>query len=226
MNIIFIPGLLSTSLIWGETNAIRHNWDCYDAAITGFDRIEKLSESIIQNFPTGDIALIGISMGGYIAMDVALNTADRIKKLVLINTTPNSVNKITIPDREKAIKFAEIGDMASILKMSQGACYYQPKQEWILLEKKMADETGCSAYIKQQQAIIHRKNYSPLLKNILCETLIISGKEDKIAPYQDSIFMFEDIKKSNLILLSECGHLSTLEKGDIVAKEIINFLSM
>src|SRR6185437_4030301 len=123
MNIIFIPGLLSTNLIWGETNSIRQHWDCYDAAITDFNRIEKLSESIIQNLPTGNITLIGISMGGYIAMDVVLNAADRIKKLVLINTTSNSVNKITIPDREKSIKFAEMGDMASILKMAKGACY-------------------------------------------------------------------------------------------------------
>lgn len=54
----------------------------------------------------------------------------------------------------------------------------------------MALEVGAEAYVKQQRAIMNRKNYSTSLKNITTETLIISGKQDQIIPYQDSLILF------------------------------------
>ena len=88
----------------------------------------------------------------------------------------------------------------------------------------MALEVGAEAYVKQQRAIINRKNYLASLKNISADTLVISGKQDQIIPYQDSIFLSENIPNANLILLEECGHLSTIEKAGIVEDYVADFL--
>jgi len=93
-----------------------------------------------------------------------------------------------------------------------------------MLEKEMATQIGSDAYIKQQLSIINRPNYSDLIKNIQAKTLIISGKNDQVIPYSDSIFMFEQIPESSLILLNECGHLSTLEKESFVFNVVNEFL--
>ena len=224
MKIIFIPGLLCTPHVWGELNAVREKYLCHDADVSSFDSIEKMADAIIHHITDEDIALIGFSMGGYVAIEVALKMKNKINKLVLINTTANSVNPATISDRQKAIKFAQRGMMSEILKLSNGISYYKSQKEWLLLEEKMANEVGTESYIRQQNAIIHRNNYMNLIQNICTETLIISGKNDQVISYKDSICMFENISNSNLILLDKCGHLSTLEKSKMVANSIATFL--
>ncbi|HSW93319.1 MAG TPA: alpha/beta hydrolase [Gammaproteobacteria bacterium] len=224
MKVFFIPGLLCTSHVWGMVNNIRNQYDCHDANVTSFDAIEKMSDTLINSMPSRDTVIIGISMGGYVAIDAALKLGEKLKKLILINTTPNAVNQATIPERRKAMRLAEQGAFKEIVAMSKGVCYYNPKKEWMLLEEKMAYDIGQQAYLNQQKAIINRKNYSDLIKNIVADTLIISGKNDKVTPFQDSFFMAEQINNSNLILLNKCGHLSTLEKGNVVEDCIKIFL--
>lgn len=224
MEVVFIPGLICTNQIWGKLNNIRNLYKCHDADVTQFDTIGKMSANIIKHLPKDDVIVIGISMGGYVAIDLALKIENKIKKLILINTTYNSVNLDTIPDRMKGIELAKNGMLDNIIEMYRGCCYFKPKEEWIMLEKKMAKQLGSDTYIKQQHAIINRPNYSELIKQIQVETLIISAKNDRITPYHDSIYMFEQIPQSNLVVLNECGHLSTLEKGNFVLNTINGFL--
>src|SRR6185437_5078884 len=99
MKIILIPGLVCTQQIWGKLNNIHNQHECYDADTTQHDSIEKTSNHLIQQLPEDEIAIIGISMGGYITLDMALKIGKKLKKLILINTTANSVNPATIPDR-------------------------------------------------------------------------------------------------------------------------------
>jgi pimeloyl-ACP methyl ester carboxylesterase len=224
MKLIFIPGLLCTNHVWGQINNIRHKYICQDADVVNFDSIEKMSDALISCIHSDDVAIIGISMGGYVAIDAALKLGNRLKKLILINTTANSVNQATIPDREKAIQLAKKGAIRDIVNMSKGICYFKPKDEWLLLEESMANEIGSESYIRQQYAIMNRKNYTNLIKNIETDALVISGKNDKVIPFKDSIYMAEHIKNSNLVLLNECGHLSTIEKSHVVADCVQKFL--
>ena len=226
MKVFFIPGLLCTNQIWGPVNNIRAKYECHDADLINFDSIEKISDALINSMPSDEVAIIGISMGGYVAIDAALKLGDKLKKLILINTTSKAVNQATIQERKKAIQMAENGAFKEIVAMSNGICYYKPKEEWLLLEEKMASEVGPEAYIRQQQAIINRKNYSSLIKKISADTLIITGKNDQVIPFQDSFTMAEEINNSSLILLNACGHLSTLEKGNVVLDCIQKFLEI
>lgn len=226
MEIVFIPGLICTNKVWGKLNSIRHHYKCHDADITSFDSIEKTSAHIISQLPENELTVIGISMGGYIAIDMALKADSKIKKLILINTTCNSVNLETVNDRMKGIELAKSGMLDNIVEMYKGFCYFKPQEEWITLEKEMAKQIGPDAYIKQQLSIINRPNYSELIQNIKAKTLIISGKNDQITPYRDSIYMFEQITQSSLVLLDECGHLATLEKGKSVLNAINDFLEV
>ncbi len=224
MEVFFVPGLLCTNNAWGPVNNIRNQYVCHDADVVNFDTIEKMSNALINSMPADDITIIGISMGGYVAIDAALKLGRKLKKLILINTTPNAVNQATMPEREKAMQLAKQGALNKIIEMSKGICYHKPKKRWLLLEERMAKEVGAESYLRQQKAIINRKNYSSLIKNITAETLIITGRNDKVISFKDSLFMTEHIINSSLILLNECGHLSTLEKGSVLVDCIRNFL--
>lgn len=226
MNLVLIPGLLCTQEVWGQINTLRNEYKCVDADVISFNSINAMSNAVIENLPIGNIAIIGISMGGYVAIDTAIKLGSKIKKLILINTTSNPVDASTIQEREKAIKMANNGMLKTVMTMSEGMCYFKPKAEWLSLERKMALDIGASVYIKQQRAIIDRENHSRSIRNITADTLIIAGREDKITPLKDSIHMSKQIKRSCLVILEECGHLSTLEKGSEVLDAIKNFLEV
>lgn len=224
MIVIFIPGLLCTDKIWGQMNAIRDQYICHDADVISFSSIEEMAENIDKHTSADDVAIIGISMGGYVAIDAAIKMGSRVKKLVLIGTTANSVNEDTIPDREKCIELAKVGKLKEITNISRGICFFSPREEWLTLEEVMANEVGCDAYIRQQRAIMSRKNYSDALKNIKADTLVIAGKNDAVIPCEHAVFMSKLIPNSKLILIDDCGHLPTIEKGSMLADLVPRFL--
>ena len=224
MKVIFIPGLLCTSEVWGLTNELRKKYDCYDADISNNDTIEGIADAIIEQFGNNNLALIGISMGGYIAIDVALKLKNKVKYLILICTTAKEVNKDTIADRNRAIELAKHNKLDEILKMSDGMCFSSQKKEYKEIEKRMAEEIGCKAYISQQRAIMSRNDYTKSIGSLECKTLVISSKDDRVLSYKDSIEIFEKIEKANILIFHKGGHLPTIEESKTTYYYIDKFL--
>ena len=92
MHLIFIPGLTGFPHVWGDLNNLRNKYPCHDASVISHDSIAQMADSILQNAPQEDYAIIGISMGGYVAIDIACKNPANLKKLILLNTSANSVN--------------------------------------------------------------------------------------------------------------------------------------
>lgn len=225
MKIIFIPGLLCTNEVWGECRNLSNVYDVEYILLDSIISIEDFSNQLINNLSEHkEVAVIGISLGGYIAIELAIKRPSWLKKLVLINTTANSVDSNSLQLRLSAIADAENNKFEKVINMAKGMCFYKPKKNWLELERKMAYEIGAKNYIKQQKAIISRKNNQNRLQFIHTNTLIISGKDDQIIPYTDSLKMFETIPEAQIKIFSKCGHLSTIEKSKEVYSEISCFI--
>ena len=80
----------------------------------------------------------------------------------------------------------------------------------------MAQETGAEAFIRQQKAIMTRLDARPFLASIACPTLVLVGDGDALTPPSLSREIAAGIKDANLVVVPECGHLSTLERPDAV----------
>ena len=76
----------------------------------------------------------------------------------------------------------------------------------------MAARVGRDAFIRQQTAIIGRPDRRPGLSRIACPTLVLCGRQDKVAPLEVHVEMASDIPSSRLVVIEECGHLATLER--------------
>lgn len=218
MKILFIPGLLCTTEVWGCLNLLRNDFDCFDANVSKSNSIFDMSEdaiSMIAEEAVNSVIAIGISMGGYVALNMALQHIKQIKMLVLINTTSHAVNPETVPNRLEMIEYTKEGRFSEVLKSSKGYCFFKANKETDDLEIRMGIAIGPDAYINQQRAIISREDLTKRLKEINVPTLIISGKNDQVLPVEDSYEMFSLITDSKLVVYSNCGHLSTLEGNDI-----------
>jgi pimeloyl-ACP methyl ester carboxylesterase len=90
--------------------------------------------------------------------------------------------------------------------------------------RQMATDTGPAAFARQQNAIIGRADSRPLLASIRCPTLVLVGEQDRLIPPDRSKEMADAIAGSRLVIVPECGHLSSLEQPQAVTTALVEWL--
>jgi pimeloyl-ACP methyl ester carboxylesterase len=88
----------------------------------------------------------------------------------------------------------------------------------------MNEETGADAYLRQQQAIMTRVDSRPGLAAIKCPTLVLVGDSDEATPPDLAREMAVAIPGAKLVVVPECGHLSTIERPQAVNQSLIELI--
>jgi pimeloyl-ACP methyl ester carboxylesterase len=89
----------------------------------------------------------------------------------------------------------------------------------------MAEETGAEAFVRQQRALITRPDARPLLASIQCPTLVLVGDGDELTPPVLSEEIAAAIPGARLVIVPDCGHLSTLERPEAVNKALVELIT-
>jgi pimeloyl-ACP methyl ester carboxylesterase len=89
----------------------------------------------------------------------------------------------------------------------------------------MAEETGAPAFLRQQQAIMTRADARPSLAAIKCPTLVLVGDGDALTPPALSQEIVASVAGSRLVVIADCGHLSTLERPDAVNRALVEWMA-
>jgi pimeloyl-ACP methyl ester carboxylesterase len=64
--------------------------------------------------------------------------------------------------------------------------------------------------------LLARPDTTPLLAQIRCPTLLLCGRDDAWSPPARHQFMHERIAGSRLVVIEQCGHMSTMEQPGAV----------
>jgi len=89
----------------------------------------------------------------------------------------------------------------------------------------MAERIGRDAFLRQQAAIMGRPDGRTDLGRIACPTLVLCGRQDALAPPAVHQEMAAAIPGAELVVVEDCGHLSTLEQPDIVSDALRRWLA-
>ncbi len=104
---------------------------------------------------------------------------------------------------------------------------FTTKPEAIAAIRKVMLTTQPTIITDTLHALANREEMCYTLEKIIIPTLVISGKEDKSIPFQQSSFMHQQIPRSILQLIDKAGHLPNLEQPDEFNRLIKDFaLSM
>ncbi len=76
----------------------------------------------------------------------------------------------------------------------------------------MAAEVGADGFVNEQTANMNRPDSRSLLVHIKAPTVVIVGRQDQPTPLVRAQEMAADIANARLVVIEECGHMSTLEK--------------
>jgi pimeloyl-ACP methyl ester carboxylesterase len=222
--IVLIPGLnCSPRLYASQMPALWRFGPVSVADHTRDDSMALIARRILAAAPPR-FALGGLSMGGYIALEIVRQAAERVAKLALLDTGARADTAEATEKRRVNIAAAEGGRFDEIIDV-QFPIYVHPSRANDAILKAeyvaMCHDVGPEAYVRQQKVIMARADSRPLLPSIRCPTLVLVGKEDAATPVELSQEMATAIPGARLIVLRDCGHLSTMEKPELVTAELV-----
>jgi pimeloyl-ACP methyl ester carboxylesterase len=167
-------------------------------------------------------------MGGYIALEIIREAADRVVKLALLDTGPGADAPEAAQKRRANITAAQAGRFDEVIDL-QFPLYVHPSRANDRALKAdylaMCHEVGVQAYLRQQNAILARADQRPLLPTIRCPTLVLVGEQDEATPPALSREMAAAIPGARLVIVPECGHLATLERPAAVTQAMAGWLA-
>ena len=192
------------------------------------DSMDAIAMRILAAAPPR-FALAGLSMGGYIAQTIMRQAPGRVEKLALLDTSARPETPEQTARRKPQIALAESGRFGEVPALQFPVFVHRNRQGDEALRQRvrlMADETGAQAFLRQQHAIIDRADARPLLPSIKCPTLVLVGDGDELTPPSLAQELAAGIPGSRLVVVPDCGHLSTMERPEAVNAALTDWITM
>jgi len=216
-HLILLPGLLCDRALWEPQIAgLSDICTPWVADFTRDDSIAGMAERVLAEAPAQHFALAGLSMGGYVAMEIMRRAPQRVMRVALLDTratldTPEETARrhefMRLAQTERG--FAPITTRLLPLLIHSSRIKEEPMVRVI---REMADRIGVEAYVRCQHAIISRPDFRSDLPRIECPTLVLCGREDALTPLHMHEELVGLIRTARLAVIEQCGHLSTLER--------------
>lgn len=226
--LVLLPGLLCDERLWQHQVAyFKQNYHIIIPDFSAHDTIENMVKSVIDQVKENQFYLAGLSMGGYVALEMLQLYPDRIKKLALLNTSARK-DDVKMNRRRRALiaQVKGIGTFRGItnrlLKLLIDKTQLENEQ-LVELIKTMTQDIGKAIYLKHQHAILNRKSHLKILKDSHVSILCITGENDHIISMSETIEMADIIAQDKAIIIKNCGHLSALEQPEQINKYLEDF---
>jgi pimeloyl-ACP methyl ester carboxylesterase len=227
--VLLIPGLGCTARLY--TEQMPALWTFGPVTVADHrraDSMDAIARQILAQAPPR-FALAGLSMGGYIALALMRIAPERVAKLALLDTGSRSDTPEASERRKASIALARAGKLDQINDVLWPVLVHKERQGDAALKKIAGDMTliaGADAFIRQQTAIMTRPDSRPGLSAIVCPTLVLVGDGDQLTPPSLSEEMAGLIPRSRLVVVPQCGHLSTLERPEAVTQALVEWMRM
>jgi pimeloyl-ACP methyl ester carboxylesterase len=225
--IVLVPGLNCSARLYGEQ--IPALWRFGPVTVadhTRDDSIPAIAARILAGAPPR-FALAGLSMGGYIALEIMRQAAGRVAKLALLDTGARAETAEQTERRRAPMELAKSGRFAEVAEAAFEFFVHPDRCGDVALKtlvKTMADENGPEVYLRQQRAIMDRPESRPSLSAIACPTLVLVGEQDRGTPVELSREIAAAVRGARLVIIPACGHLSTLERPAAVTKAMVEWM--
>ena len=225
--VVLIPGLLGSPRLYAPQ--IPELWRRGPVTLadhTRDDSMGAMARRILASAPPR-FALAGLSMGGYVAFEIIRQAPARVAKLALLDTSARADTPEAIASRHAQIALAASGRLGEVVETQfERTVHPLHRSDPQLREanRLMAEDVGPEAFVRQQTAIIGRPDSRPTLTTISCPTLVLVGEQDQLTPLDRAVEMAHGIRGAELVTVSECAHLSTLEQPRVVTRALLDWL--
>ena len=168
------------------------------------DTLSAMAARVLAAAPP-TFAVAGVSLGGYVAMEMVRQAPERITRIALFGT------RASMEVRPRTVVGQGLLATAPHADPRLTAIVAGPAQA-------MADRVGQIVFERQQRALLARPDISEAIATIQVPTLVAVGDRDRICTPDDARALAARIPDAQFHLLRACGHLAPLERpGEVTA---------
>lgn len=190
----------------------------------------ELLDGLLGELGVARAAVLGNSMGGLIAAELAASHPERVERLVLISPAGMSTyaNRLTgraVPFVRRLERVLALG--AAWTAANSDAITRRPRLRAMALNgvirhpsrlsPQLAAEqvrgAGTDGFLRALEAILEY-DVRPRLAAISCPALIVWGSQDHLIPVRDADMFAEGIAGSRKVVYPDTGHMAMLERPD------------
>ena len=202
----------------GETDCLGY--------IHSMEENAEIVDAILSHLRIRKAVFIGHSMGGYVALAFAELDINKVKGLVLLNSTALEDSVERKINRDRAIKAVK-QNYINFVRMSIANLFSENNRDRLKNEienvKLEALKTPLQGIVASLEGMKIRKDRQFILKETDFPKLLILGEKDGVLLYKDNV---SQIVATNTELISfPDGHMSHIENKEELEKVIVSFLN-
>ena len=224
--LILLPGLNCDARLWRDVMAgLDQDTRPIVADLGGERSIAGMARAALAVAPQR-FSLAGLSMGGYVALEIMRQAPERVTHLALLDTSARPDDDARKETRRAGMAAAAEGKFGLVVRAMQAGLLAPEHLNTPLADDvvAMAERCGPEAYGRHQQAIMDRVDSRPWLGAIAVPTLIGVGALDALTPPALAEEMAAAIRGAELVFAG-AGHMSTMENPTAVVAELQTWLA-
>lgn len=181
--------------------------------------------SLIKHLEPGPVHVLGISMGGMIAFQLAVDFPELVRSLVIVNSGPEMVlrtwkQRVAIYQRFVIVRMMGMKKMGQVLASALLPKPEHTAERATFVERWARNDPG--AYLRSLRALIGW-SVSDRLTTIRCPTLIVSADQD-YTPVSYKEYYTKLIPGATLAVVEDSRHMLPVERPDEFNRVVLAFL--
>jgi len=199
-----------------------------DPPATSIDDFAADVIDLLDALHIDDAVIGGLSMGGYVAFALFRHAPRYFRGLVLADTRSQADTPEGVESRKRMVALVREKGAAAIAAemlpklLSDATRQHQP--DVVERVRALTLANSAEAIAGALAALMTRPDSTPLLQTIHCPTLILVGRDDNVTPPALSEELHRRIAGSELTIVENAGHLSSLEQPAVFNEALARFL--
>ena len=225
--LVLVPGLISDRIVWQPVaDAMAGKMPVHHADLTQSSSVTDMARGLLATV-SGPVIVVGHSMGGRVAMEMARIAPERVRGLVLANTGHR-------PKREgEEIKRQHVIDLGH-KSMEMLADEWLPpmldparvSDKALMAElRAMVLRADADIHERQIRALLGRPDATAYLETITCPVLLVAARQDGWSPIAQHEEIAEAVADSELVIIDGAGHFAPVERPNEVTRAITDWLA-
>jgi pimeloyl-ACP methyl ester carboxylesterase len=176
-----------------------------------------------------DVALVGLSMGGYICFEFVKKCQEMLRGLILVATQPIADSDAGRQARYETAEFVRREGSSALaqrlIPRLLGKTTLATKPDVVETVRGLIQSNSPEAIAQACYGLASRRDSTSFLADIRIPTLVVAGSEDTLIAPAQSEMMHRQLQNSQFVDVEHCGHLINLEQPEVLHNVVSGFLT-
>lgn len=236
---LFVHGFPLDASMWIEQiDALSDLRRCISLDLRGFGRSSPVTGApLTMDQHADDLAgvldlvseeeadVIGLSMGGYVALAFAERHPDRLRSLALLDTKPGADSEEAKAGRDAmAERLVEDGRVAVAEAMQTGLLGPDASVAAQARLRTMVEACRYETIVGALSGMRDRPDRTAVLSSVTVPAAVIVGEQDTVTPPAEAQFMANELPDAVLTVIAGAGHMTPIEQPAATSAALRNHI--